>query len=160
MNHSFFIWKKILFQSPPTSIPFYLYIIIPLLYHDVTIYALVIGSMNPYGCVSKPIIINVSGVNTHPQGFDPKPYFWLLSAKSCGGSPVTETGTAHLGRRWIIRHNHLAPGSRKRIVGDGRHSEQIILVSSHEVKIYIILCYFIHKVDNIHAWWPKLWYII
>ena len=36
-----------------------------------------IESSTVYGCVSKPIIINVSGVNTHLPAilmFDPKPY--------------------------------------------------------------------------------------
>ena len=61
MNHSFLYEKiKFLFQSPPTSIPFYLYIIIPLLYHDVTIYALVIGSINPYWLVVSTPLKNIS----------------------------------------------------------------------------------------------------
>ena len=50
------------------------------------------GDLLPYGCVSKPIIINVSGVtpiyqlfwcSPGLQGFDPKPYVFTLSSNFC-----------------------------------------------------------------------------
>ena len=61
-----------------------------------------------YRCVSKPIIINVSGVNTHLPailmftratfGFDPKPYTWRLRFNSSSLSAVAGDGLQILGQ--------------------------------------------------------------